>query len=82
MGMSGAKIIRALEEAQRGDFIRVTVDGQHWVQETALRADLQAIMGINNRLRETLLEARQVLNDSADGEDVHEVLAKIDAVVR
>jgi predicted class III extradiol MEMO1 family dioxygenase len=80
--MSGAKIIRALEEAQRGNFIRVTVDGQHWVREDALRSDLQAIMAINNRLRETLLDARQVLNDSADGEDVHEMLGKIDAAVR
>jgi hypothetical protein len=30
--MSGAKIIRALEEAARGDFARLTVAGETWVK--------------------------------------------------
>jgi hypothetical protein len=35
--MSGAKIIKALEEAARGDFARVTVAGETWVKLSSVR---------------------------------------------
>ena len=31
--MSGAKIIKALEEAERGDFSRLTIAGHVWIRD-------------------------------------------------
>lgn len=81
--MSGAKIIEGLKQAVAGDLHRVTIDGQRWVREDDLKADLQAIMGINNRLRETLLEVRQFVNDKPlTDEEASRMLAQINNAVR
>ncbi len=56
--MSGKKIIDGLKDALAGNFARVTIEGQHWVREDAIRSDLQIIMNINNELREIALAAR------------------------
>jgi hypothetical protein len=37
--MSGAKIIQALEDAQRGDFSRVTVAGHVWIRDGVDKAE-------------------------------------------
>ena len=48
----------------------------------SLQQDLQEVMGINNRLREVLLEVRQFINDAPLGDGAHSILATIDATVR
>lgn len=62
--MSGAKIIRALEEAHAGDFARVTIAGEAWAKVKDIHADQQEIMRINNELRQALLDVRDMLHDS------------------
>lgn len=66
--MAGRKIIDGLKEALGGNFTRVTIEGQHWVREDALRADLQAIMGVNNKLRDLLNEAVETPGTSEDAD--------------
>lgn len=53
--MSGAKIINAIQEAIEGDISRVTINGEAWAKVKDIHADQQAIMEVNNTLRETLL---------------------------
>lgn len=43
MSAVGPKIIAALEEATRGDFASVTIDGQRWVRSDVLQPLLEVL---------------------------------------
>lgn len=61
--MSGAKIIKALQEAVDGDLARVTINGETWAKVKDIQADQQEIMRINNSLRGTLLAIKDMIDD-------------------
>lgn len=58
----GPKIIKGLQEAVTGDLHTVTIEGQKWMRANDLLADQQAIMKINNDLRECLLNIRALID--------------------
>lgn len=43
MSTPGQKIIEGLQEATRGDFAAVTIDGQRWVRSPAFEAMVEAL---------------------------------------
>jgi hypothetical protein len=55
---SSQKIIDGLKEAVAGRLARVTIDGETWARLDDIHADLQALMQINNDLRDALLSIR------------------------
>lgn len=58
----GPKIVKGLQEAVAGNLHTVIIKGQKWKRANDLLADQQAIMKINNDLRECLLNIRALIN--------------------